>query len=114
MVLAVDVEPLAARGGRPAGCLGDERGAQPPMPLVRNDNGVKDEGVGPSVPSDIDEANKAVLPSGANPPEAVLVDLAHPVMLGRLVAEAVGVERFQLGVGERTAPLVNYGHPAPG
>jgi hypothetical protein len=108
MFLEVDVEPLAARGSRLSGDLGDEGGADALTPLIRHDHGVKDKRVGSSFPSYVDEADETVLPSGANPPEAVLMELGYPVMLGRLVAEAVTMERFQLGVGKGTSPLVKY------
>jgi len=113
MVLEVDVEPLAASQRRLPGSLQDEGGSHAPSPLVMSNHGVKDKGVGPSVPSDVDEANEAVLLSGANPTEAVLVELRNPVTLGRLVVEAIGMERFQLDVGEGTVPFAKCGHLAP-
>ena len=104
MVLEVDVQPLAARGLGFFGRDGDQPGADPVVLGAFGHQGVENEGVDAAVPGDVDEADEAFAVPGADPAQAVPADLGHPVVVQDLVAEALGVQGVELGVGEGAAP----------
>ena len=60
-----------------------------------------------SVPGDVHEADEGAGISGADPAETVFTCLLPPVVLTGLVREAFRVQRGNLAVAERPAPLVD-------
>jgi len=100
------MQPLAACRLGLAGGHGDQPGTDPVMLGAFGYQGVENEGVDPPVPGDVDEAHEAFGVPGADPAQAVLPDLRHPVVVQDLVVESLGVQGVQLGVGEGAAPGV--------
>jgi hypothetical protein len=104
VVLEVDVQPLAACRPGLVGGDGDQPGTDTVVLGTFGYQGVEDEGVDASVPGDVDEAGEALCVPGADPAQAVLADLRHPVVVQDLVVESLGVQGVELGVGEGAAP----------
>jgi hypothetical protein len=72
---------------------------------VRHD-GVQDESVARPIPRDIHEPDQLPVITSTNPAEAVAVELKLPIKtFDWLVAEALSVERFDLGVSESAPPF---------
>jgi hypothetical protein len=61
--------------------------------------------VDPSVPRDVDESDQPVVIVSAHPTQAVLADLALPVLIEELVTERLGVQGVHRPVVEGTPPL---------
>src|SRR5262245_51049551 len=59
-----------------------------------------------TVPGDVDESNKGAFTSGANPAEAVAMNLGVPVIVEDPVAERLGMEGVHFGVNEAPAPVI--------
>ena len=105
ILLEVDVEPLAAGGAAlPLGHVEQATADARVLPVARDD-GVDDEGVHPAVPGHVDEPDQTCGLEGADPSQAVTLDLAPPVDVAHGVREALGVQGVEVLVGERRSPL---------
>jgi hypothetical protein len=68
--------------------------------------------MGPAVPRYVHEPDELIPVSGANPPQAVPLDLAHPVVIKRWVAKSLGMQRVDFNVLEVSPPLITHIHRA--
>lgn len=110
MLLEVDVKPFALRGTGFTCCRCNQRGPNSLHPVVLGDHRVQDEGVGSTVPDDVDEADQGVSFPRADPAQALALKPWSPVGLSDRVSEALGVERVEGSVVEATPPLVSDRH----
>lgn len=106
MILEVDVEPFAAGRARLDRCDRNETRSNALPPCLRGHHRVYDEGVDPTVPRHIDEADEFITGSGADPAEAARMHLPLPVVFKHPMAECLRVERVHLSVVEVTTPFV--------
>jgi uncharacterized repeat protein (TIGR01451 family) len=110
MIVEIDVEPLAACGP----CLGDgeckELRADSLPSCWSVHHGVEDERVDAAVPRNVDEADKVVAIASANPPEAVFMHLAVPIVVQHSVIERLRMKCVQYGIVELSPPLVRERH----
>jgi hypothetical protein len=84
-----------------------------PDPLttgIERDNRVEDERKHATVPGHVDEPDQATSTSSAHPAEAVAMHLAVPVIFQNPMAERLGMQGVQLGVGEASTPVIFDGH----
>ncbi|KQT98453.1 hypothetical protein ASG53_12480 [Sanguibacter sp. Leaf3] len=113
MLFEVDVEPLAACAGGVVTRDLDQVDSYALPTGTHCDKSVLDEGVGTTVPGDVDEADQPSIVTSGDPAQAVAVELVVPAHLLDLMAEALGVQAAELWVGERSTPCVEDG-PAIG
>lgn len=107
MIFEVNVEPLAPRltrgldGHLYKGCTDST------PPVVGRDDSVDHERVGEAIPCDVDPTDEMAALARACPPKAVPLNLTNPVVrLVGFMAEAFGVQLFNLIAGELAALLV--------
>lgn len=91
VIVEVHVEPFTiglpcSVGGYRRQCSSDSLASR-----VRRNDRVEDECVHATVPSHVHEANEWFITPGANPSETVLVNLAVPVIVQRLMFERLSV-----------------------
>ena len=67
-----------------------------------------------AVPCDIDEADERLALSGADPTEAVILNLRSPVVSDGLMVEPLGVKRLDVCTLEVTSPLIIDSHRVEG
>jgi hypothetical protein len=76
-----------------------------PVPQPRGHHGVQDEDTRSAVPGNVDESGQPGAVPLTHPAQAVPLHLGQPVVRAGRLAEALPVQRADLGVTERAAPV---------
>ena len=105
MIFEVDVEPLAPGGPCLGYCYFYEPRAGSSSRRPRADHSVYDEGVYSAVPDDVYEPDQSLAVVGARPAEAVLLNLAFPVLVEELMVKSLCVQGVECVVVEVAPPL---------
>ena len=112
MVIEVDVEPFAAGRARLKGRNGDKLRADALPAGLRDHHRVQDESVDAAVPRHVHEADELVAVAGADPAQAVPLDLAFPVVFKHRMPKRLRMQCIHLRVVEVASPLVGHCHSA--
>lgn len=108
----IDVHPFAARGPSTGYRMCDELPPDAASECPLGDNRIDKERVHASVPGNIDEAHELAASIRAYPTQAVLLDLAFPVVIEKRMAERLCMQLIQRGVSEIATPFEIVNHRA--